>query len=74
MSNMSYCRFQNTLSDLQDCYNWMQSNPDAVVEALAGVKSPDDDDYERLSPEESDALSALVELCNTITGECDPDA
>lgn len=24
MSNMSYCRFQNTLSDLQDCYNAMQ--------------------------------------------------
>ena len=23
MSNMSYCRFQNTLSDLLDCYrNW----------------------------------------------------
>jgi hypothetical protein len=20
MSNMSYCRFQNTLADLQDCY------------------------------------------------------
>lgn len=20
MSNMSYCRFQNTLGDLQDCY------------------------------------------------------
>jgi len=20
MSNMSYCRFQNTLNDLQDCY------------------------------------------------------
>lgn len=23
MSNMSYCRFQNTLSDLQDCYDNM---------------------------------------------------
>ena len=23
MSNMSYCRFQNTLQDLRDCYeNW----------------------------------------------------
>ena len=21
MSNMSYCRFQNTLQDLKDCYN-----------------------------------------------------
>jgi hypothetical protein len=23
MANMSYCRFQNTLSDLRDCYNNM---------------------------------------------------
>jgi len=23
MANMSYCRFQNTLSDLQDCYAHM---------------------------------------------------
>jgi len=26
MSNMSYCRFQNTLSDLQDCYDNMDNN------------------------------------------------
>lgn len=24
MSNMSYCRFQNTYSDLQDCYYSLQ--------------------------------------------------
>ncbi len=23
MANMSYCRFQNTLTDLKDCYNNM---------------------------------------------------
>ena len=23
MANMSYCRFQNTLSDLRDCYDHM---------------------------------------------------
>lgn len=23
MSNMSYCRFQNTLNDLRDCYQYM---------------------------------------------------
>ena len=27
MANMSYCRFQNTVQDLQDCYN-------AIEEAL----------------------------------------
>lgn len=26
MSNMSYCRFQNTLSDLRDCYEALQSD------------------------------------------------
>jgi hypothetical protein len=38
MSNMSYCRFQNTLPDLQDCYNAM------------GEKEPDELSYdERLA-------------------------
>lgn len=23
MSNMGYCRFQYTLADLQDCYEWL---------------------------------------------------
>lgn len=26
MSNMSYCRFRNTLSDLEDCYYNMDSD------------------------------------------------
>jgi len=26
MANMSYCRFQNTLNDLKDCYYNMDSN------------------------------------------------
>lgn len=25
MSNMSYCRFENTLSDLQDCFDAMEN-------------------------------------------------
>lgn len=29
MANMSYCRFQNTLSDLRDCYeNWDDAESD----------------------------------------------
>lgn len=28
MSNMSYCRFENTLSDLRDCYNNMDEDLD----------------------------------------------
>ena len=26
MSNMGYCRFRNTLSDLQDCYDHMEED------------------------------------------------
>jgi hypothetical protein len=26
MANMSYCRFRNTLTDLQDCYDNMDDN------------------------------------------------
>jgi hypothetical protein len=26
MSNMSYCRFENTLHDLQDCYEAMKND------------------------------------------------
>jgi len=29
MANMSYCRFENTVSDLQDCYDNMDLNGDA---------------------------------------------
>ena len=26
MSNMSYCRFQNTATDLRECYDWLAEN------------------------------------------------
>lgn len=29
MANMSYCRFENTLKDLRDCYNNMELDEDA---------------------------------------------
>jgi len=32
MSNMSYCRFENTLSDLQDCYENMETEKDDLSE------------------------------------------
>lgn len=50
---MSYCRFQNTLIDLQDCWN-----------ALEDVDNP----KEVLSPEEHDAFIRLMKLCNLFAG------
>lgn len=35
MTNMSYCRFQNTLSDLWDCYENMDNCSDSEEELSA---------------------------------------
>ena len=32
MANMSYCRFRNTLQDLQDCYTNMEGNEELSKE------------------------------------------
>lgn len=35
MSNMSYCRFRNTLEDLRDCYeNWEDLDPEEDREEI----------------------------------------
>lgn len=34
MSNMSYCRFRNTLSDLRDCHEWMNETGDLMEEEV----------------------------------------
>lgn len=52
MGNMSYCRFENTLNDLQDCY-------DAIGEMT-------DDDEKDLSPSEARAKKALIIMCKDI--------
>ena len=53
MSNMSYCRFQNTLADLQDCHDALQDM----------VDYPDVEDN-ALSVEEYRAAVALLDLCH----------
>lgn len=54
MSNMSYCRFTNTLSALRDC-----------AETMADFWSDDVAEAE-LSPEEFKAMKKLVKLCKQI--------
>jgi len=51
MSNMSYCRFQNTLHDLQDCFNEMEENFD----------------FSELSSDEKSAFKSLIELCKDVS-------
>jgi hypothetical protein len=54
MSNMSYCRFRNTLSDLQDCNDHL----DDVNEATCDM-----------SEEEKRARKRLIALCKLIAGD-----
>ena len=55
MSNMSYCRFQNTLSDLRDCVYDMQerANNDGL-----------DEHNEALSDYEKSALRSMYSLAS----------
>ena len=56
MGNMSYCRFQNTRSDLEDCR-------DALDEM--------GQDIESLSDEEREAAADLIDICRHITDNFD---
>lgn len=49
MSNMSYCRFQNTLLDMEDCKNTLEE----MISDGGG----------KLSREELQAAKALIETC-----------
>jgi len=39
MSNMSYCRFQNTLPDLEDCYESMDEDDQELGETEANART-----------------------------------
>jgi hypothetical protein len=55
MPNMSYCRFQNTYRDLDDCY-------EAIINYEEGK--------EELSEEEQAYKNKLIELCKEIVDYC----
>ena len=57
MSNMSYCRFRNTLKALQDCDDAL-SNENMELQT--------DDNEDGLSGEEHRAKEELIELCKDI--------
>lgn len=38
MSNMSYCRYRNTLTDLRDCYEHMNEEPTSNEEDHARAR------------------------------------
>ena len=57
MGNMSHCRFENTLSDLQDCQSALQEN--------GSIKATIED----VNQYEKRCVKALVELCRDIFEE-----
>jgi len=59
MSNMSYCRFQNTSHDLSDCIEALEE----MSEALYDDES--DSDQTSLSAEEEQARRWMIELCES---------
>ena len=52
--NMSYCRFQNTVTDLADC-----------MDALEEINY----DLTKLSADEEQAARRLIEICKEIAGQ-----
>lgn len=60
MANMSYCRFQNTVNDLRDCY-W------AIEEAVNQDEMSVSEYMATLSKDEQYALKRMIELCHNIT-------
>ena len=59
MSNMSYCRFRNTVRDLDDCQHALEALFDPHGEY-------DPEDFAELSQEEQAAAARLVRRCAEI--------
>jgi hypothetical protein len=58
MANMSYCRFQNTLKDLQDCYE--------NIEDDIFINESDAEDLTFNENQEIKARLRLIDLCKSI--------
>jgi hypothetical protein len=61
MANMSYCRFENTLSDLEDCH-------DALVEA-GGIEEYEEDCSEYEKPCVRDLITKCEDIIRDFEGE-----
>ena len=61
MGNMSYCRFENTYQDLEECYEALRNE--------GGVKgvSEESGDYEK------PYIKKLIELCRNISDDFEDD-
>lgn len=60
MPNMSYCKFENTLNDLRDCFNTME-------EAILDDGMSTDEFEQSLTVTERYSFHRMVKLCERIT-------
>ncbi len=75
MANMSYCRFQNTRTDLRDCLNALEEAVDCIEMGMGKQERRDDrvESFEDLSSDEARAAVALIEIAREIVenyGDC----
>ena len=70
MANMSYCRFQNTLMDMQDCFNIM----DEAVEMCEPLELSDDEQraFQRMYDMMSDMIN-IMEQATEIEEQTEAD-
>lgn len=66
MSNMSYCRFENTVQDMQDCINALDEGLNDLEAMMRSASSW----------QEAHAMKRFIELCREVaeTYEEDEDA
>lgn len=57
---MSYCRYRNTLLDLQDCFYSMHNDIQDIEYSRSSGERAD------ISPEEERAMDDLIKLCGNI--------
>lgn len=56
MANMSYCRFENTVDDMEDCINALDDYDWYLNEIIINASSD----------QEASAIERFVELCKTV--------
>lgn len=74
MANMSHCRFQNTVQDMQDCSNFIEANPDLVWAIVNGDDElPLTNEGEVFSSAEASALREFLDICGGIARDFSDD-
>jgi hypothetical protein len=63
MSNMSYCRFENTSNDLRDCVSALQEMSDNQNMSDEACEEQRVEQFKNLSASEKSAFKSMVESC-----------